>query len=158
MKKTNAIRIVEKEQVQHEVVAYDTADGQIDGLAVAEKSGQDAQQVFKTLLAVSEKPRQLFVFVLQVTKELDLKKAAKAVGVKKIDMLPLKDLTKETGYVRGGCSPIGMKKNFPTVLDDTAEQFEFILVSAGKIGLQLKMAPHDVAKLTSGTFHNIRKE
>lgn len=156
-KKTNAVRILESEQVDHELMEYDIHDGQLDGVSVAEKTGQSVDLVFKTLVAIAN-PRELFVFIVPVADELDLKKAAKAVGVKKLDMLPLKDLTKETGYVRGGCSAVGMKKKYPTVIDASAEELDRMIVSAGKPGLQMKLAPTDLAKVVGASFKDIVKE
>src|SRR6185437_828086 len=106
--KTNAVRILEREKISYTLMEYDVTDGQIDGVSVAEKTGQSVDTVYKTLVTKAG-PRELFVFLLPVAAELDLKKAAKAAGVKKVDMLPLGDLTKETGYIRGGCSAVGMK-------------------------------------------------
>ena len=136
---------------------YDIHDGQLDGVSVAEKTGQAAESVYKTLVTIAG-PRELFVFIVPVAEELDLKKAAKAAGVKKVDMLPLKDLTAATGYVRGGCSAIGMKKKYPTVIDASAEQLELIIVSAGKPGLQMKLSPLDLARVAEASFKDIIKE
>ncbi|MDN4606073.1 Cys-tRNA(Pro) deacylase [Sporosarcina highlanderae] len=155
-KKTNAVRILEQERVAHELMEYDINDGQLDGVSVAEKTGQAVDLVFKTLVTQAA-PRELFVFVVPVADELDLKKAAKAVGVKKLDMLPLKDLTKETGYVRGGCSAVGMKKKYPTVIDASAEELDHFIVSAGKPGLQMKLAPSDLARVVGASFRDIVK-
>ncbi|WP_339252073.1 Cys-tRNA(Pro) deacylase [Sporosarcina sp. FSL W8-0480] len=156
-KKTNAVRILESERVAHELMEYDIHDGQLDGVSVAEKTGQSVDLVFKTLVAIAG-PRELFVFIVPVADELDMKKAAKAVGVKKLDMLPLKDLTKETGYVRGGCSAVGMKKKYPTVIDVSAEELDRMIVSAGKPGLQMKLAPADLARVVGASFKDIVKE
>ncbi|MCG7343530.1 Cys-tRNA(Pro) deacylase [Sporosarcina sp. ACRSL] len=155
--KTNAVRLLENEQVPYELMEYDIQDGQLDGVSVAEKTGQAAESVYKTLVTIAG-PRELFVFIIPVAQELDLKKAAKAAGVKKIDMLPLKDLTAMTGYVRGGCSAIGMKKKYPTVIDASAEQLERIIVSAGKPGLQMKLSPVDLARVAEASFIDIIKD
>lgn len=155
--KTNAVRLLETEQVSYELMDYDIHDGQLDGVSVAEKTGQATELVYKTLVTIAG-PRELFVFIVPVAEELDLKKAAKAAGVKKLDMLPLKDLTKETGYVRGGCSALGMKKKYPTVLDASAKQLEFIIVSAGKPGLQMKLSPIDLARVAEASFSDINKD
>lgn len=154
--KTNAVRLLESEQVPYELMEYDINDGQLDGVSVAAKTGQEASLVYKTLVTIAG-PRELFVFIVPVAEELDLKKAAKAAGVKKLDMLPLKDLTKETGYVRGGCSAIGMKKKYPTVIDASAEQLEHFVVSAGKPGLQMKLSPTDLARIAEASFSDIVK-
>ena len=155
--KTNAVRLLENEQVSYELMEYDIHDGQLDGVSVAEKTGQKAESVYKTLVTIAG-PRELFVFIVPVAEELDLKKAAKAVGVKKLDMLPLKDLTIETGYVRGGCSAIGMKKKYPTVIDASAENLNAIIVSAGKPGLQMKLSPTDLARVAEASFDDIIKD
>lgn len=155
--KTNAVRILEKEQIPYELMEYDVNDGHLDGVSVAEKTGQAAESVYKTLVTIVS-PSELFVFIVPVAEELDLKKAAKAVGVKKLDMLPLKDLTKETGYVRGGCSAVGMKKKYPTVIDVSAESLEQMVVSAGKPGLQMKLTPADLAKAAAASFFDVSKD
>ncbi|NWN77615.1 MAG: Cys-tRNA(Pro) deacylase [Bacillus sp. (in: Bacteria)] len=119
--------------------------------SVSEKIGYPVEYVYKTLVATAG-ANQYYVFVVPVAEELDLKKAAKAAGEKKIDMIPMKELLGVTGYVRGGCSPIGMKKSFPAYIDATAETLDFIIVSAGKIGMQLKLAPQDLAKACHAKF------
>lgn len=155
--KTNAMRMLDKSKTPYHIFAYDAEDGQTHGTAVAEKIGKPVEQVYKTLVA--HQGASLFVFIIPVAEELDLKKAAKAAGVKKIEMLPLKDLQQYTGYVRGGCSPIGMKKLFPTYIDRTAEQLETFLVSAGRVGLQMELSPHLLAEQVKGKFATlIRKE
>lgn len=154
--KTNAIRLLEKEQIAYELMEYDVSDGLVDGVTVAEKTRQTVEVVFKTLVTLAG-PRELFVFLVPVASELDLKKAAKAAGVKKLDMLPLKDLTKETGYIRGGCSAVGMKRKFPTVIDETAKSLAHIVVSAGKPGVQMKLTPQSLAKVAEATFSDIVK-
>lgn len=155
--KTNAMRMLDKSKTPYYIFAYDAEDGQTHGTAVAEKIGKPVAQVYKTLVA--HQGASLFVFIIPVAEELDLKKAAKAAGVKKIEMLPLKDLQQYTGYVRGGCSPIGMKKLFPTYIDRTAEQLETFLVSAGRVGLQMELSPHLLAEQVKGKFATlIRKE
>lgn len=154
--KTNAVRILENEQVEYEIMEYAIDDGLVDGVSVAGKTGHATELVYKTLVTLAG-PRELFVFIIPVAEELDLKKAAKAVGVKKLDMLPLKDLTRETGYVRGGCSAIGMKKNYPTVLDASSKELQQIVVSAGKPGLQMKLAPQDLARVAGASFFDIVK-
>ncbi|MBB4823082.1 Cys-tRNA(Pro)/Cys-tRNA(Cys) deacylase [Sporosarcina luteola] len=151
MVKTNAVRLLESEGIAFETIEYDVDDGQLDGVSVAEKTGQPADRVYKTLVTIAA-PQALFVFIIPVAQELDLKKAAKAVSVKNLDMLPLKDLTKETGYVRGGCTAIGMKKPFPVVIDQSAERLPEFVVSAGKPGLQMKLAPADLARLSGASF------
>ncbi|WOV87922.1 Cys-tRNA(Pro) deacylase [Sporosarcina oncorhynchi] len=155
--KTNAVRILETENVAYELFEYAVEDAHLDGVTVAEKTGQSEKVVYKTLVTIAS-PRELYVFIIPVAEELDLKKAAKAAGVKKLDMLPLKDLTKETGYVRGGCSAVGMKKQFPTVIDSSAGSLNQMIVSAGKPGLQMQLAPADLAKVAEASFHAVVKE
>ena len=156
--KTNAVRLLEQQKVAYELFEYETDNGQaVDGITVASKIGQPTEHVFKTLLATAG-PNRYYVFVVPVAAELHLKQAAKAAGEKKIDMLPVKDLLGLTGYVRGGCSPVGMKKLFPTFIDASAEHLNFMIVSAGKIGMQMKLSPADLAKVSRATFANITGE
>lgn len=151
--KTNAVRIAETAKIDFDVINYDS-DGFMEGTAIAEKLGQPYEQTFKTLVTKG-KPGQFFVFVVPVAEELDLKKAAKAVGEKSVEMLPVKDLIATTGYVRGGCSPIGMKKTFPTVIDQSAMNYDRIMFSGGRLGTQLKMGPDDLVRLVNGKFDDI---
>lgn len=155
--KTNAVRILDGEGISYELMEYNVDDGLLDGVSVAEKTGQAVTTVYKTLVTIAA-PRELFVFLVPVAAELDLKKAARAAGVKKLDMLPLKDLTKETGYVRGGCSAVGMKRKFPTLMDKSAETLEAMIVSAGKPGLQMKLSPYQLAKVAEASFVDVLKE
>ena len=153
--KTNAIRMIEQQKVGHEVIEYSTENGQaVDGVTVANKIGQSVDFVYKTLIATAGKGKY-FVFVIPVSAELNLKAAAKIVGEKKVEMIPVKELLGLTGYVRGGCSPVGMKKLFPTYIDESAQTLEFIIVSAGKIGMQVRLAPADLANLSHAQFANI---
>lgn len=144
--KTNVMRILDKAKITYKAHTYDHSDGAIDGAAVAEKMGQNPEQVFKTLVTKGA-GRDYYVFVVPVLKELDLKKAAKSVGEKHVEMIHVKDINKVTGYIRGGCSPIGMKKQFVTVFDKSAENIETIIVSAGKIGYQIELVPKDLIEL-----------
>ena len=144
--KTNVMRILDKAKITYKAHTYDHSDGAIDGAAVAEKMGQNPEQVFKTLVTKGA-GRDYYVFVVPVLKELDLKKAAKSVGEKHVEMIHVKDINKVTGYIRGGCSPIGMKEQFVTVFDKSAENIETIIVSAGKIGYQIELAPKDLIEL-----------
>lgn len=144
--KTNVMRILDKAKITYKAHTYDHSDGAIDGAAVAEKMGQNPEQVFKTLVTKGA-GRDYYVFVVPVLKELDLKKAAKAVGEKHVEMIHVKDINKVTGYIRGGCSPIGMKKQFVTVFDKSAKNIEAIIVSAGKIGYQIELAPKDLIEI-----------
>lgn len=144
--KTNVMRILDKAKITYKAHTYDHSDGAIDGAAVAEKMGQNPEQVFKTLVTKGA-GRDYYVFVVPVLKELDLKRAAKSVGEKHVEMIHVKDINKVTGYIRGGCSPIGMKKQFVTVFDKSAENIETIIVSAGKIGYQIELASKDLIEL-----------
>ncbi len=155
--KTNAIRIVEKSGIPFWVQSYDHSDGQIDGLSVAAKLGEDPAQVYKTLVTRGAS-KALYVFVIPVGRELHLKQAAKAVGEKSIEMIKVSEINPLTGYIRGGCSPVGMKKLYPTVLDSSAQEQPLIFVSAGKIGLQLGVNPQDLAGLVRGKFAAVTSE
>ncbi|WP_347723297.1 Cys-tRNA(Pro) deacylase [Lysinibacillus capsici] len=152
--KTNAIRLLEQQKIHFDVMEYETGDGQVDGVSVAEKIGQPVARVFKTLVAKASAQR-LFVFVIPVAEELDLKAAAKVVGEKKIEMLAVKDLLSHTGYVRGGCSPVGMKKLYPTVIDVSAQEQGSIIVSAGKIGMQIHVQIDDLKNITNAQLASI---
>lgn len=155
--KTNAMRILEKEKIPYQMHTYDCSDGQIDGLSVAEKTGMNPDKVFKTLVCRGAS-KGLFVFVIPVAKELDLKKAARSVGEKSMEMIHVVEITPLTGYVRGGCSPIGMKKQLPTVFHTSALQQQTIVVSGGKRGLQIETEPALLAEACGGTFAEITKE
>lgn len=155
MKKTNAMRLVEAAGVKYEEFEYDASLG-ISGTDVARTLNEDERMVFKTLVTETNKGEH-FVFIVPVAMELDLKKAAKAAGAKKIDMLKQKDLLPLTGYVHGGCSPIGMKTKFKTFIDASAMDQEYIYVSGGKIGLQIKLSPEDLVKITDATAIDIVK-
>lgn len=152
--KTNAVRILEQQKIEYSLYEYEVEDDQLDGVTVASKIGHPVLTVFKTLV-VRASAQKLFVFVIPVAEELDLKAAAKVVGEKKIEMLPVKELLANTGYIRGGCSPIGMKKLLPTVFDIAAKEQGRILVSAGKIGMQMQVAVEDLLKLTKGQLAHI---
>lgn len=152
--KTNVMRILDKAKITYKAHTYDHSDGAIDGAAVAKKMGQNPEQVFKTLVTKGA-GRDYYVFVVPVLKELDLKKAAKSVGEKHVEMIHVKDINKVTGYIRGGCSPIGMKKQFVTVFDKSAENIETIIVSAGKIGYQIELAPKDLIEIVGAKTDEI---
>lgn len=140
MNKTNAIRLVESAGILHRVVEYPYDENDLNGMHVAEATGMDPGQVFKTLVARGEK-RGPMVFCVPVNCTLDLKKAAKAAGDKKVELVHMKELLGLTGYIRGGCSPIGMKKKFPSFIDETAELYDEIAISAGTRGVQLVLSP-----------------
>lgn len=155
MKKTNAMRLVEAAGVDYEEFEYDASLG-ISGTDVARALNEDERMVFKTLVTETNKGEH-FVFIVPVAMELDLKKAAKAAGAKKVDMLKQRDLLPLTGYVHGGCSPIGMKTKLKTFIDASAMDKEYIYVSGGKVGLQIKLSPEDLVKLTDATAIDIVK-
>ena len=144
--KTNAMRILEKAGIYYNTYTYDNSDGLIDGISVANKMGQPVEHVYKTLVTQGTS-REYFVFVIPVADELDLKAAARAVNEKAVEMIKVTDINKVTGYIRGGCSPIGMKKEYKTVLDSSCNALNTIIVSAGKIGHQIELAPDDLVKL-----------
>ena len=148
--KTNAIRILERNKIAYEQINYE-CDEFIDGLHTAEKTGAPVEQSYKTLV-MQGKSRQYYVFVIPIAEEVDLKAAARSVGEKSVEMIHVKDLTAITGYVRGGCSPLGMKKQFPTIIDASAQQYEDIYVSGGRIGTTIRLNPQDLAKVTRATF------
>lgn len=143
--KTNVMRMLDQKKIPYKAYSYADTDA-ISGTEVAEVLGQNPAQVFKTLVTVS-KANQYYVFVIPVEKELDLKRAAASVGEKSVRMLPAKELLSLTGYVHGGCSPIGMKKVFRTVVDETASEHETIIFSAGKIGYQVELSLEDLNKI-----------
>ena len=148
--KTNAMRILDKEKIPYTMHTYDHSNGAVDGVSVAHALGQDESHVFKTLVTRGS-GGGYFVFVIPVAKELNLKAAAKAVGEKSVEMIPVKDINKVTGYIRGGCSPIGMKKAYRTVIDQSCEQLETMIFSGGKIGFQIELAPQALISLISAS-------
>ncbi|MEH7480761.1 Cys-tRNA(Pro) deacylase [Neobacillus drentensis] len=154
--KTNAMRILDAKKVSYEMLTYDNKDGKIDGVSVAEKIGREPKEVYKTLVAMGAS-RNIFVFVIPVAEELDLKKAAKAAGEKNIEMLPVKDIQKWTGYIRGGCSPIGMKKEYKTFIDVSCRSIDSIIVSGGKIGVQIVLDPVLLQEVTKADIVPIIK-
>ncbi|MEJ8786133.1 Cys-tRNA(Pro) deacylase [Peptoniphilus sp. EMRHCC_23] len=156
MKKTNALRHLDAEGIPYETFEYDQ-DAEVDGVKIAELNHLPVEAVFKTLITEG-KDKEHFVFVIPVAEELDLKKAAKVCGEKKIEMLHVKDLLPLTGYVRGGCSPVGMKKLFPTYIHETAILYDAIYVSAGKKGMQMRVNPEELGRLIDATFEDITKE
>nr|WGD63510.1 Cys-tRNA(Pro) deacylase [Bacillus subtilis] len=154
MAKTNAVRLIEQQNISYELLGYKTDGQPVDGISVAEKIGYPLKYVYKTLVARAG-TNHYYVFVVPVAEELDVKKATKVTGEKKIEMIAMKELLAVTGYLRGGRSPIGMKKLFPTYFDASAETLDFIIVSAGKIGMRLKLAPQDLAKSCDAAFAKI---
>jgi Cys-tRNA(Pro)/Cys-tRNA(Cys) deacylase len=154
MSKTNAIRLIEHNKVKHEVFTYEFKLEEIDAVSVAHKISADPDTVFKTLIAKNEK-NDPFVFVIPGNFNLNLKKAAKVSSSKKIEMIKEKELLPLTGYIKGGCSPIGMKKQFPTFIDETAQLWDSIFVSAGIRGTQVKINPLDLKDMADATFADI---
>ena len=149
--KTNALRILDAAKILYKAYEYDVSDGEISGIAVAAKIDQEPELVFKTLVTEG-KTTGINVFVIPVNVELDLRKAALAAGDKHVEMIKSKELEPKTGYIHGGCSPIGIKKLFPTFIDETALLYESIFVSGGRIGLQIELSPDDLVKLTDAKF------
>lgn len=151
--KTNAMRILESHKIPFETMTYE-CDEFTDGMQTARILGLPPETMYKTLVTVG-KSKANYVFVIPIAEEIDFKKAAKVVGEKSLEMLHLKDLTKVTGYVRGGCTSIGMKKRFPTVIDESALLLDKMIVSGGKIGMQLKLAPEDLKKAANAEFADV---
>ena len=151
--KTNAMRILDREKVSYTYQTYECIEF-TDGIHVADQLGLPHEQEKKTLNTIG-KTGGHYVFVIPIAREIDLKKAARAVHEKSLEMLPLKELTKVTGYVRGGCTSIGMKKPFPTVIQREAQEMEWIYISGGKLGMQLRLSPLDLKKVTSAEFADV---
>ena len=152
--KTNAMRILDRNKLKYTEHMYE-CDGFTDGITISDRLGQPYEKVFKTLVTVG-KSKKYYVFVVPVAEELNLKKAAAAVGEKSVEMIYVKDITAITGYVRGGCSPIGMKKQFDTVIDITAKEQETIIFSGGRLGTQIEMNPVELAELINAEFADIK--
>lgn len=153
--KTNVMRILEQKGITYIGHTYEHEEGvAVDGVTVAQSMGQDPDQVFKTLVARGAS-KGIYVFVIPVAETLDLKKAARAVGEKSIEMVMVKEINGLTGYVRGGCSPVGMKKQYPTVFHETAEIVDTIMVSAGKIGYQVELAPDALMELVGASTADV---
>lgn len=154
MSKTNTVRILETSKIPHTTHEYEVNEDDLTGITVANKIGAEPESVFKTLVAEGDKSGNV-VFCIPVTEELNLKKAASASGNKKVEMIKVKELLPLTGYIRGGCSPIGMKKKFPTYIDETAQLFEHIYVSAGIRGMQVNISPDDLLKITEAVYSDL---
>lgn len=151
--KTNAMRMLDRQKITYEALNYE-CDEFIDGIHCADLTGAPYEQSFKTLV-MEGKSGGYYVFVVPIEKEVDRKAAAKAVGEKTVDMIHVKDILKITGYIRGGCSPLGMKKQYPTVFDISAENFDEIYISGGRIGLTLKVPVEALLKVTGGKMADI---
>lgn len=152
--KTNAVRLLEQAGIPFATREYPVSEDALDAISVARAIGAEPERVFKTLVTVSDAGEHC-VFCLPGSAELDLKKAARAAGARRIGMLPLRDLRPLTGYVHGGCSPIGMKRTLPTRVDESAELFDTILVSAGARGLQVEIAPGELVRLVGARYDDL---
>lgn len=157
LKKTNVARLLDREKIKYELVPYEVNPDDLSATKVAASLGEDIAQVFKTIVMEGDHIKY-FICVVPGNKEIDLKTVAKISGNKKCETLPLKQLQPLTGYIRGGCSPIGMKKIFPTFIDSSAQNQAYIYVSAGQRGLQIKLSPQDLAKQTNAAFASLTKE
>ena len=152
--KTNAARLLDQKKIKYQLIPYEVDEQHLDAGHVAESLGENIEQVFKTLVLKGDKSGH-FVCVIPGNNEVDLKKAAKVSGNKNCDLIPMKDLLATTGYIRGGCSPVGMKKQFPTYLHLTAMDFPHIYISAGVRGLQIQIAPTDLITISNATTSDI---
>lgn len=154
MKKTNVVRILDSFKIEYELYEYEFNEDEIDAVSVANKINAPHEQVFKTLVAAGDKTGTV-VFVIPGNEELNLKKAATSSGNKKIEMIKVKDLLQLTGYIRGGCSPIGMTKKYPTYIEETAQLFEKIYVSSGVRGMQMLISPSDLISAAEAQYANL---
>ena len=154
--KTNAVRLLDKEKIEYKLIPYEVDESDLSAIHVAEQLHEPVEQVFKTLVLKGDKSGY-FVCIIPGAEELDLKAAAKISGNKSCDMIPMKELLNITGYIRGACSPIGMKKLFPTYIDKSYEVFEYIYISAGKRGLQIQLNPLDLIQIVSITTGKLTK-
>lgn len=152
--KTNAMRLLDKAGISYKTHGYEDHDGLIDGISVAGKIGKPLEQVYKTLVTQGAS-KSYHVFVIPVDSELDLKAAAKSAGEKSVEMIKVADIVKVTGYIRGGCSPLGMKKQYKTIVDSSAENLETIIVSAGRIGSQIELTLQDLLSMTLGQSFDV---
>ncbi len=154
--KTNAMRILDKNKIPYEINTYE-CDEFIDGITIAKQLNQNPDISFKTLVAHG-KSGNYYVFVLPVAKELNLKKCAKSVGEKSVELIHVKDINKITGYIRGGCTPLGMKKLYKTVVDCSAQKYDKIIISGGRIGAQIFLNPNDLINVINGKYDNVTME
>ena len=152
--KTNAIRLLDKQRIEYSLIPYEVDENDLSAVHVAQQLNESVDQVFKTLVLKGDKSGY-FVCVIPGAKELNLKMAAKVSGNKNCDMIPMKDLLNVTGYIRGACSPIGMKKQYPTYIDKTVEEQSLIYVSAGKRGLQIQIKPQDLFQIVNFKIENL---
>lgn len=154
--KTNAMRILDSNKISYKTLSYSVKDDHVDGVEVANQIGRGVDEVYKTLVTQGVS-KSLYVFVIPVHENLDLKKAAKIANEKSVEMIHVKDINKFTGYIRGGCSPIGMKKLYKTFVNDTAKNLKTMIMSAGKIGYQIELSPLDLQKVIGCEFADIIK-
>lgn len=155
--KTNVMRVLEQKKIKYTAHEYPHGEAAVDGLTVAEITGCDPARVFKTLVARGAS-KKIYVFVIPVDRELELKKAAKAAGEKSVAMVHVSEINALTGYVRGGCSPVGMRKQYATFYHESILKQDTVMVSAGKIGFQVELCPQDLIKLTNGKISDIATE
>ncbi|RHV10507.1 Cys-tRNA(Pro) deacylase [Clostridium sp. OM05-9] len=151
--KTNAMRILDRMKIPYTLNQYNCEEF-IDGVHIADMLGQSYEESFKTIVTVG-KSQGYYVFALPIDKEIDLKKAARVVGEKNLELLPVKDINKVTGYIRGGCTPIGMKKAYPTVIHESAETLPQMIVSGGRLGEQIMLKPDDLVRAVNGRYADI---
>ena len=151
--KTNAMRILERQKIPYQVMTYE-CDEFVDALKIADQLGLPYEKMYKTLVTIGSS-KNYFVFVIPIHRELDLKKAARSVGEKSVAMIHVKEINAVTGYIRGGCTAIGMKKQYVTRIDESAEKLETMIVSGGKIGAQIELKPEDLRRASGGEFANI---
>lgn len=156
MIKTNVMRILDKRSVEYDVMTYEVKDDKVDGVSVAKKIGRDEKYLYKTIVTHANS-KEIYVIVIPVREEIDFKKVARVTNEKSVEMLDLRDLQKCTGYIRGGCSPIGMKKKYKTFIDKGALEMDTIIVSAGKIGFQIEINPNLLKKIVDGEFVDLIK-
>lgn len=154
--KTNAMRILESNQIPYRMRTYE-CENFVDGMHTADINGDSYEQSFKTLVTVG-KSGEYYVFVIPVDKEIDLKKAARTVGEKSLEMVAVKDINRITGYIRGGVTSLGMKKLYPTVVQESARDFQEIIISGGRLGTQILLNPEDLVKVLKGTFADVIKD
>ncbi len=154
MKKTNAMRILDSKKIDYSVREYEVDENNLGAVAVAAKTGVDLDRIYKTLVLTGDRSGYI-VACIPGAAELNLKALAKASGNKRVEMILMKDLEKITGYIRGGCSPVGMKKGYPTYLDINVEEYESIVVSGGRRGIQIEIAPRDLIKICRGSLAEI---
>ena len=151
--KTNAMRILDRYKIPYEYQTYECGEF-VDGITIADQAGLPHDRVYKTLVTTGKSGIH-YVFVIPIASELDLKKAARSAGEKSLEMLPVKELTAITGYVRGGCTAIGMKKAFPTIINETARCLDYVYVSGGRLGMQLKLAPGDLKRAAGAEYADV---